>query len=119
MKEELTIRAEPKEISLVINIVNRIFNFKEDWNHITFNDKGSIAIPKGYFNNAEMERFMSKSLPNEWDICNKCYSAFKYEVKICPMCKSEDIKRVDNLGLAKFFKLPIKDLFEDARKKET
>lgn len=123
MKEELTIRAEPKEITLIISIVNKIFNFKGEWNHISFfeNNKdktGSVMIPKGYFKGAEMKRFMSKSLANDWDICKKCFGAYKYEVKVCPMCKSEDIERVDNAGLASFFKLPLKDLFENATRKE-
>jgi len=56
-----TLKAKYKEISLIIDILNRIYNFKGDWNHISFfNDNkdktGSIMIPKDYFKGAEMSR---------------------------------------------------------------
>lgn len=57
-----TLKAKYKEISLVIDILNRIYNFKGDWNHISFHNdnkkkaSGSIMIPKGYFHGAEMSR---------------------------------------------------------------
>lgn len=111
MKELFYLKAEPKEISLVINILNKIYNFKRDWNYITFNDASSIMIPKGYFESAEMERIMRENLKDKWDLCKKCYSVFKYSIEECPMCKSKDIERMDNAGIASFFKLPLKDLF--------
>lgn len=56
-----TLTAKYKEISLVINILNKIYNFKGDWNHISFFDDnkdktGSMMIPKGYFHEAKMTR---------------------------------------------------------------
>lgn len=55
MKEELVIKAEPKEISLIINIMNKIWNMKEDWMALKFNGT-SIMVPKGYFKGASYER---------------------------------------------------------------
>lgn len=66
MKEDdlqvFALTAKYKEISLVIDILNKIYNFKGDWNHISFHDdnsespQASIMIPKGYFQDAEMNR---------------------------------------------------------------
>ena len=56
-KEKLIIKAHPKEISLIINIVNRIFNMEDDWTFIAFGKRETgIMVPKGYFAGAEMER---------------------------------------------------------------
>ena len=57
------------------------------------------------------------NVKDEWDLCKKCFSVFKYDVKVCPICKSEDIERVDNAGLASFFKIPIKKLVVIKNKK--
>jgi len=63
-KEKLIIKAHPKEISLIINIVNRIFNMEDDWTFIAFGRKETgIMVPKGYFKGAEMERINAEELP--------------------------------------------------------
>ena len=63
-KEKLIITAHPKEISLIINIVNRIFRMEDDWTYITFGKRETgIMIPKGYFKGAEMERIDADELP--------------------------------------------------------
>ena len=54
-KDKLTIWAEPKEIDLVISIVNKIFRMNKDWIGITFNGT-SLMVPKGYFKDARMKR---------------------------------------------------------------
>jgi len=63
-KEKLIITAHPKEISLIINIVNRIFNMKDDWTFIAFGKRETgIMVPKGYFKGAEMKREDAEELP--------------------------------------------------------
>ncbi len=55
--EKLTITARSKEINAIISFINIVYNNKEGYVDVSYNDDHSaLIIPPGYFQNASMKR---------------------------------------------------------------